>query len=183
MQVPLSITFRDMDHSDALEAYVRKRSEKLERFSSRITGCHVTIEIPHRHQHSGRLVRVSIDMSVPGGEILVNRARDEDSSNQDAYAAVDQAFDRAGRRLQDYVRQQRGDVKPHEQAYREGRITKLWAHEGYGFLSTGNGDEVYFHRNSVLHHAFDQLRVGAKCRFIEEMGERGAQASAVVLSG
>jgi ribosomal subunit interface protein len=109
MDLPLSITFRDMEHSEALEAYVRKRATKLERFSKRITGCHVVIEMPHRHHHTGRPIRVSIDLVIPGGEIVANRTRDDDHNNQDAYAAIDQAVDHACRRLQEYVQVQRGD--------------------------------------------------------------------------
>ena len=47
--------------------------------------------------------------------------------------------------------------------------------------STGDGREIYFHRNSVLNGRFDRLERGAKVRFIEEMGEKGPQASTVVV--
>jgi ribosome-associated translation inhibitor RaiA len=108
MQIPLRITFRDMPHSDALEAYVRERCEKLEHLTPRLTGCHVTIAMPHRHQHTGRPLRISIDLVLPGQEIAVNRTRDDDGAITDAHAAIDKAFDQAGRRVQDYVRRQRG---------------------------------------------------------------------------
>jgi ribosomal subunit interface protein len=111
MALSITVSFHDMAHSDSLEAYVRKRASKLERFSQRITGCHVKIEMPHRHHHTGNPIRVSIDLMVPGGEIVVNRTRDDDHNNHDAYAAIDQAVDHACRRLQEYVQVQRGDVK------------------------------------------------------------------------
>jgi ribosome-associated translation inhibitor RaiA len=47
-----------MPHSDAIETYVRRRAEKLETFSARITGCHVVVESPHKRQKSGRHFRV-----------------------------------------------------------------------------------------------------------------------------
>lgn len=183
MAIPLRITFRDMPHSDALEAYVRRHCEKLEDFSTRITTCHVTIAMPHRHQHTARPVRISIDLMLPGFEIAVSHTRDEDTTIQDAHAAVDQAFDQVARRVQDYVRHQRGEVKPHESEYREARVSKLWSYEGYGFLTTDDDLDVYFHRNSVLHHAFDRLQIGSRVRFIEEQGEKGPQASSVRLAG
>lgn len=59
----------------------------------------------------------------------------------------------------------------------------MFYHEGYGFIETPDGDEVYFHRNSVTGTDFGRLEVGQKLRFTEEPGEKGLQASAVHLSG
>ncbi|MCK4467404.1 MAG: cold shock domain-containing protein, partial [Desulfobacterales bacterium] len=50
---------------------------------------------------------------------------------------------------------------------------------GYGFLTTPDGREFYFHKNSVLDDKFKVLKVGMKVRFVEELGEKGAQASTV----
>jgi ribosomal subunit interface protein len=111
MQTPIQITFRDLHHSDAVENYVLARVEKLGSLASRIVGCHVTLELPHRHQHQGRHYRVRIDLHLPGGEVTVGKTHDDDRNDEDVYAAVDAAFDLAGRRLQDFVRRQRGDVK------------------------------------------------------------------------
>jgi ribosomal subunit interface protein len=183
MEIPIQITLRHIQHSDAIEAYIRERAAKLETFSARITQCHVLVEAPHRHQQSGRHYRVRVDLTVPGGGVVVSHAPDEDPANEDAYAATDAAFDRVGRRLEDYIRRQRGDVKPHEESYRRGRVSKLSSQEGYGFLETPDGDEVYFHRNSVLHHAFDRLKIGSAVRFVEEVGEKGPQASTVTVVG
>ncbi len=183
MPVPVHITFRGVPFSEAIEGYVRKHTEKLETFGPRVTGCYVTVEAPHQHRKSGRHFRVRIDLTVPGGELVVGRAPDEDLTNEDAYAAVNQAFDRMQRRLEDYVRRQRGDVKPHEHSYQRGRVTKLWSYEGYGFLETPDGVEVYFHRNSVLHGAFERLAIGSAVEFLEEAGEKGPQASTVKVAG
>ena len=73
MKLPIRITFRDLDRSDALELYVRERAAKLDTFADRITGCHVAVEAPHRHQHTGRHYRVRIDLTVPGAEISVGK--------------------------------------------------------------------------------------------------------------
>ena len=180
MPISTQITFRGMVHSSALESYVLTRAAKLDTFFERITGCHVAIESPHQHAHNGRHYRVRIDLAVPGDEIVVTRAPDENSNNEDAYAAVDSAFDEAGRRLQDYVQRMRGEVKPHEH-HRRGRVKKLFTYEGFGFLETPEGDEVYFHRNAVLDRGFDRMSIGSKVRFVDEMGDKGPQASTVTL--
>ncbi len=170
-----------MASSEAIDRYVRARAERFERFADRITDCHVTVEMPHRHQRNGRPFRVAVEVSLPGGLVPVSHAREDDPIHEDAYAAIDQAFDNALRRLEDFVRQQRGEVKPHEHAYRRAHVAKLLEYEGYGFLQTPEGDEIYFHQNSVLHHAFGRMKVGSKVRFVEEMGDKGPQASTVVL--
>lgn len=55
--------------------------------------------------------------------------------------------------------------------------------EGYGFLETPDGREIYFHRHSVLHGHFDDLQVGTEVTFVEEAGKKGAQASTVAIVG
>src|SRR5512143_79667 len=103
MNLPIRITFRDMDPSAAIETYVRERAAKLDTFAARIVGCHVSVEMPHRHQRTGRHFRVRIDLTVPGAEIAVGNTPGDDATNQDVYAAADEAFDRVGRRLEDWI--------------------------------------------------------------------------------
>jgi ribosomal subunit interface protein len=180
VQSPVQITFRGLEGSPAVDEYVRQRATKLDTFSERIVGCHVTVEAPHQHHQHGRQYRIRIDLTVPGAELVVGRTPDEGSLREDVYAAIDDAFDDAGRVLQDHVRRQRGDTKSHERQ-RHGRVSKYFGYEGYGFIETPEGDEVYFHRNSVLHHGFDQMAIGTEVRFVEEIGERGPQASTVTV--
>jgi ribosome-associated translation inhibitor RaiA len=47
MQVPLQITFRHMDTSEAVAARIRERAEELERFFDRIISCRVVVECRH----------------------------------------------------------------------------------------------------------------------------------------
>ena len=108
MQIPLQITFHGMAHSDAIEQRVRDKAAKLERFHSRITSCRVVVEVPHRHHHKGKLFSVRIDLTVPGGELVVNRDSDSNHAHEDVYVAIRDAFDAATRQLEDYTRKQAG---------------------------------------------------------------------------
>jgi ribosomal subunit interface protein len=101
--VPLHITFRGMSHSAALEAHVRRRADKLDRYFDRITACHVVVELAHRHHRQGKRYRVSIDMVVPRCELAVAHAPSDERNFEDAHAAVDGAFDDAVRRLEDWA--------------------------------------------------------------------------------
>jgi len=92
--------------------------------------------------------------------------------------AIDDAFKAAGRRLQDYARRQRGCVKSHE-PLPTARVSKLFPKEGYGFITTQDGREIYFHKHAVQNRGFNKLKTGAKARFAEEEGVKGLQASTV----
>jgi ribosomal subunit interface protein len=109
MQIPLQITIRDIERSDALETHIREKANKLEEFFERITSCRVVVEMPHKHHHQGKQFKVRIDIGVPGSEIVVNRDHAED-----VYVALRDGFDSAKRQLEEYARELRGDVKMHQ---------------------------------------------------------------------
>jgi len=110
MQTELQITVRDMDHSPALDQRIRDKVQKLERVYAPLMGCRVVAEAPHKHKHQGKAFNVRVDLTVPGGEIVVNR-----DAHEDPHVALRDAFDHAKRRLEEYARAQRGDVKAHTQ--------------------------------------------------------------------
>lgn len=109
MQIPLQITIRDVEHSEALETHIRDKAKKLDEFFNHIMSCRVVVEMPHKHQRQGKQFNVRIDIGVAGGEIAINRDHAED-----VYVALRDAFDVAKRQLEDYARKLRGDVKKHE---------------------------------------------------------------------
>ncbi len=184
MQLPLQITFRHMDSSPAVEAAIRKRAEKLDRFSDRIMACRVVVEAPHQHQRKGKLYSVRIDLSVPGEEIPVTHEGPENHAHEDIYVAIRDAFNSASRLLEDHVRRFRGDVKAHE-APLHGKVVRLFPYEGYGFIETSDHREIYFHKNSVANSGFDKLETGAEVRLVLAEGEsaQGPQATTVMPLG
>ncbi|MCC7542244.1 MAG: ribosome-associated translation inhibitor RaiA [Deltaproteobacteria bacterium] len=102
------VTFRDIDPSPALTEYVLDRAKKLDALHSRITACHVVVEAPHRHHHHGRHYRIRVNLTVPGGDLVTGTRGDDERVHEDAYAAIDDAFDEAQRVLRDFVQRQRG---------------------------------------------------------------------------
>jgi ribosomal subunit interface protein len=184
MQVPLQITFRNMESSDALEERIRQRAAELEQFYDRITSCHVMVEAQHRQHRQGHLFHVRIVLAVPGAEIVVGRDPAAHHAHEDAHVAVRDAFDAARRQLADHARRFRGQVKIHAEPG-VAKVASLMAEDDYGFLLTPDGEEIYFHRNSVPNDGFDRLEVGAEVRFTVHPGEgdKGPQASTVVPLG
>lgn len=113
MRLPLRVTFRNVDSSPALEARIRELAERLDRFSTQIMQCRVTVEAPHRHRRKGSLYQVRIDVTVPRREIAVRRASPIDRSHEDPYVALRDAFRALRRRLQDHERRRQLLVKAH----------------------------------------------------------------------
>lgn len=206
MENPLQLTFRNMPPSPAIEGTIREKAAKLDSYYDRILGCHVVVEAPHRHHHKGKAYLVRIDLTVPGGEIVINRGRNrlnaaklrdlelagndlaeshepsKHAAHEDPYVAIRDAFNSAGRKLRDYARKRRGEVKLHDPAALA-RVSKIFTEEDFGFLLTPDGREIYFHRNSVLQPGFDHLEPGAEVHFAEGVGEKGPQATTVRLVG
>jgi ribosomal subunit interface protein len=114
MQIPLEIVFHNVDRSPAVEAAVRERVAKLERFAENITSCRVAIEAPHRHHQQGNLYTIRVDLRFPGGEAVAHRSPDANHAHEDLYVALRDAFKAARRQLQDRQRIRRGDVKSHK---------------------------------------------------------------------
>jgi cold shock CspA family protein len=200
VQSPLQITFRNMKPSASIEAWIRSEAGKLEKFYSRVMGCRVAIEMPHRHHKKGSLYRIRIDLTVPGEEIVVQRQPslrrraqqlgetemkkllETKTPHKDLRVAIKDAFKAAGRSLQDFSRRQRGDVKTHPPLH-VARVGKILPEEGYGFLTADDGRGIYFHKNSVLNRGFSQLKIGTRVSFVEQSGDEGPQASTVRIIG
>ena len=115
MDIPLELSFHNMESSDALKAAVREHVNKLEQFHDHIIGCRVVIEMPHRSQKaSGNPPDVHVVVRVPGKEIVVSRELAHGGHKKaaaDAYAVLDNAFAVAQKQLKDYRRISHGDVK------------------------------------------------------------------------
>jgi len=116
MDSKAQVLFHNMPISAAAQAVVLERIDRLDTFFSRIVRCRVTLSVPHRHHHKGEIFHVRIELVVPGGEIVINRNPSEQASHKDIYIAIRDAFNAAQRRLQDYARERRGNVKRHEGA-------------------------------------------------------------------
>lgn len=173
MKIPIQITFRHLPQSDALEARIREKAAKLERFFPRIMSCRVVVEEQRLHQHQGKLFNVSIDLHIPGHELAVSMDHDED-----VFVAVRDAFSDARRQLEEHARLMRGEVKTHP-LEQHGRVARLSFEEGCGFIETPDGRELYFSRENVVNPAFEQLQEGTEVQFLEEIGGEGPQAKRV----
>jgi len=184
MQIPVEITFRDIERSEAVEARIRDWVEKLDRTFDRIVRCEVVVDDPHRHHHKGHQYSVRVRLTVPGTQIVSSHSPGDDGAHTDVYVAVRDAFLATKRQLEDYVRKtlHRGDVKREGNGAAHGRVTFLDVQKDWGWIEPDDGRRIYFHRNSVL-GGMDNVEVGDEVRFSEGMGDKGPQASTVELIG
>lgn len=180
MDKPLEVNFRNMDRNESLAAVIEKKCRGLERFYTHIIGMHVTVETPQRRHRKGKLYHVTIKVHVPGKWLITSRSPGREIRHENLIAAVNDAFHAMERQLEDYARRQRGDTKHHEMPV-QGRIDKVFPDRGYGFITLTDGEEVYFHENSVTHKAFPRLKSGMSVRVVLVEGEssQGSQASTV----
>src|SRR3546814_15789109 len=103
---PLEITVRNRDHADAVEAKAREKVAKLEQAYGRITSCRIMIEALNRQHTKGNLFHVTIEVGVPGKQVMVDRNSGRNQAHEEVYVALRDAFHAARRRLEEIGRAQ-----------------------------------------------------------------------------
>lgn len=187
MDTPLEIAFRNMESSEALEALVRERADKLERFFDRINSVRVAVEVDHRSGAGTKAYRARIETRVPGHELVVSQDPGDKGDRFDAYRTVRDAFDAMERRLEAHSKKLRGRDKAPMAATEgppQGRVLRVFPE--YGFVEATDGREIYFHRNALVGCAIEDLEKGqpVEMALIEEPDNAmGPQASTVKLIG
>jgi len=183
MQTPPEIQFQGMAGTPEIEETIAAHVAQLEQRWGRITACRVVVKAPGQRHRKGGLYEVHIRLALPDGrEVNVERTPPEDERHSDLKFALNDAFKHARRQIEDQVRRTRGEVKHHD-GPPIGTVVRLDPSGEFGFLEANDGQEIYFHRNSVLDDGFSGLQVGSRVTFAEEPGDKGPQATTVKLMG
>jgi cold shock CspA family protein/ribosome-associated translation inhibitor RaiA len=179
MQTPIEVDFQGMDAKPDIREAIAGHVAQLEDRFGRITAGRVVVKAPGGHHRTGGLYEINIHLTLPEGrDVNIDHTRQNDERYADLNFALNDAFKRARRQLQDQVRKLQGEVKTRE-GPPLGTVSELDPLGEFGFIETDDGREIYFHRNSVIDGGFSDLTVGARVTFAEEMGEKGPQASTV----
>lgn len=117
-ELPVEVTFRNVDPSPAIETLVRQKVAKLHQLAARLTSCRVVVALPNRRHQQGKIFAVSIELELPAGNLWINRTPPMDHRHEDIRVAVQDAFDAAKRRLQDAVRKTDRRLKQHAERTR-----------------------------------------------------------------
>ena len=178
MQVAPQVIFKDVDRSPWVEEYVAERVRNLEKFSDEITSCHVTLSQEQGSHRKGNRYSVMVEVRVPRQhDLAVKKQKQIHDMQTQLPALINQAFSAIESQVKKTAQLRRAEVKTHDSEPR-GLVASL-SPEGFGFIKSFDNQDVYFHRNSVLHGDFERLAVGTEVRFSPEQGDKGLQASSV----
>ncbi len=179
MRPILEVNYRNVDKTTQVEELIEEKVGKLQEVCGDLVSCRVSIERPQQHQRSGNPFRVRLALKVPGKEIVTTRESSEGDMHDPLPKVIRDAFAAARRQLKEYMKRKQGEVKVHPAQAVQAVVARLFPGQGYGFLKTLDGRDIYFHRNSLPGGEFDRLEIGTGVRFEEEMGEKGPQATTV----
>jgi ribosome-associated translation inhibitor RaiA/cold shock CspA family protein len=182
MQQEPEITFKNMDGSPALEARLRERIDRLERFHRGIIGCRVVVQEAHKSAASGKNpIGIDLQVQIPG-DLLHSGGEEEIREAKDATGnLVTRVFEAMEHQLDAAVARQKRGVKAHSADHEIGRVSRLFAAQGYGFVQVGEGPELYFTANVLHGLAMAELEEGTPVVVsrAHEDGPMGPMANAV----
>jgi len=111
LQTPVKIAFQGSTPSEALTQLINDEVETLERVYGRLTACQVTVRVPDNHHRTG-FYAVHVRLAMPGNyEVVVDQQPDNDDRLTTPQFAVNDAFRRAKRQIQDRAKKMRGETK------------------------------------------------------------------------
>ena len=99
MTMVSNVTYRDLDTSEALNAIIGKRLQKLERYCNDIQHSRVVLDSPHNHKHKGKEFRATVEIDIKGSPITISQ------NDPSIHIAVRDAFDVAERKLKSHSEQ------------------------------------------------------------------------------
>ena len=183
MEVPLQVSFPDIDKPAGADEMIRKQVERLEEVCDHITSCRITVEKPNEHKESGHPFRIRLDIHVPPGhEIVATNHPNVEKMHDPFDVALRKAFDKARRQLRDLVERQKREDKQHPEQQRQGIVARLLEDENHGYIREADTNhELYFHKNAVLHNDWEELQEGSIVRYVQTSDPEGTRASTVEL--
>lgn len=191
MQVPLEISYHNIEGSQWIDDYIGERAEHLNTICEGLIACRVVVERSQHQHQKGNPFRVRVEATLPPQKDLIG---DKEGVVEDPQVQlrpiIRHAFDAVEKQATKQKQMLRGEVKQHNTAATHsdprplgepvGFVVRLFRDEGYGFIKVASdNEEFYFHRNAVLHNDFERIEQGVQVRFEPSMGEDGPQASTV----
>lgn len=180
MQTPVEVVFKHVEPTDEVKALVSEKAAQLEKFYSGITSCHVYIRAPHQSQRNGNLFEVTVEVRVPGKELIVRHHQNDVAKHEHLSVAVRDAFAAMGTELKRWKDQIKGETKVHDGPL-QGKIVEIHHDQDYGQIIATDHRLIYFHRNSVVDGSFEDLQPRDEVELVVQIGESeiGPQASTV----
>lgn len=104
----LQITVRSISDSPTIEYHIRKHFDKLNRIYSKISNCRVVIDVPQNHKHKGKIFSVSLDITIPGKELISRK------QNLNLYVAIRDSFAAIEKLLKKHIKRKKIFTKKYQ---------------------------------------------------------------------
>ena len=180
MQIPLTITFRNMQKSEEIETLIHEKVLELEQICSSIIRCRVCIEKVREFQKSGNPYRIRIELKAPQDiDIVVQRKPSGLTIYDPLSTGIRNAFLIVRRKVIESFERKREIIKISQRMESGAVVARLFKESGYGFLRTVSGREIYFNRDAVPRNDFEKMEIGIGVWYVERESEKGPWASIV----
>ncbi len=171
----LKVEARNLDMRKSWQAKIEEERDKLIRhYANFVLHLRVTIEATPGYKEGG--YEVHLVASVPQDTVVVKRW------GENVRSLLVESFDVLGLQLKEIVRKKQ-DHKNGKSVKNQGTvlngnapgtIKRLFA--DYGFITTTDAQEVFFHRNVLKDVSMEALDTGDAVTFAMEEGAKGPQA-------
>ena len=169
----LKIEARNVELRKGWQARIQEEKEKLVRhYPNFVLHLRVSIEATVHHKEGG--FEIKLVATVPNDTVVVTRKAET------VRLALTESFNVLTLQLKEIQRKKRKSKKnPHHAASTDGVgvIRKLSPHESYGFITSADERDIYFHENSLKNINMDDLAEGDSVIFGESSGDKGPQAT------
>ena len=169
----LKIEARNVELRKGWQAKIEEEQAKLIRhYPNFVLHLRASIEATAHHKEGG--FEIKLVASVPNDTVVVTRR------GETVRDTLTESFDVLLLQLKEIQRKKRKSKKSahHVEAMdSSGIIRKLSPHESYGFITSSDKRDIYFHENSLKNISMDDLTEGDSVIFGESQGDKGPQAS------
>jgi cold shock CspA family protein/ribosome-associated translation inhibitor RaiA len=169
----LKIEARNVELRKSWQIKIEEEKEKLVRhYANFVLHLRVTIEATSHHKEGG--FEIKLIASVPNDTVVVTR------KGEGVRPLLVEAFDVLSLQLKEILRKKRKGQKGVElgsEGDKYGIIQKLSPLESYGFITSSDEREIYFHENALKNANIDELAEGDGVFYGETVGDKGPQAS------
>lgn len=180
MQTPLEIAFKHVEPSEGIRSLIEEKAGQLEKFYDGITSCHVYVRAPHQSQRKENRFEVTIELRVPGNELVVRHDQNDVAEHEHLHVAIRDAFAAMAVELKRWKDQVKGEVKTLD-GMLQGKVVEIHHDKDFGQIIATDNRLIYFHRNSVIDGNFDDLKPRDTVEMVVQTAESdiGPQASTV----
>jgi cold shock CspA family protein/ribosome-associated translation inhibitor RaiA len=169
----LKIEARNVELRKGWQSKIEEEKNKLVRhYANFVLHLRVTIAATTHHKEGG--FEIKLVATVPNDTVVISR------KGGNVRPLLVEAFDVLSLKLKEILRKKRKGQKgvdPSMEGDKVGTIRKVSPHESYGFITTPDERDIYFHENALKNVHIDDISEGDGVIYGETLGDKGPQAS------